>query len=141
MPFYKVLTTDLRSPIRGGPPIFAGTTPYLLPAVVLDTSRAECAAGWHCTDSLIKAVLLVDLSWKTPLTAWRVTPASDMLFRANKWRASQLTIEGAVSSEDLRQAINGAAKSYISRQQSELYAHLLTIFGVEEVHVDSEDPD
>ena len=44
---YRCFTHDLRSPVQGGDPIWDGRLPYDLPVVTVDTSQAECGAGWR----------------------------------------------------------------------------------------------
>jgi len=46
MKAYKVFTHDLRSPVRGGAPVWDGSLPHRLPPVAVDTSWQECGAGW-----------------------------------------------------------------------------------------------
>ena len=45
--YWRMTTHDLRPPVQGGPPIWDGRTPYVLPRVDVDTTDGDCAAGWN----------------------------------------------------------------------------------------------
>lgn len=58
---WKVLTHDLRSPIRGGTPIWGGSLPVTLTPVAVDQSEEECGAGWASCPYLESALRIAGL--------------------------------------------------------------------------------
>lgn len=106
MPYWKIFTHDLRSPIQGSDIWWDGTTPYELPAVVLDTSEVECGAGWHFVDNLAAGLQMIGL-WPTgrPSRAFLVEPSSLTVCRNKKYRSSQLHIVREATDDEIAAAI------------------------------------
>ena len=107
-PGWKILTHDYCSPIQGGPPVWDGTTlPFTLPLRGLDTSEAECGAGWNYCDDLAVAFKIGGF-WPTgrPSVALVVEPAADALARGDKRRASGLTLLRLATAEEISVAID-----------------------------------
>ena len=107
-PGWKILTHDYCSPIQGGPPVWDGTTlPFTLPLRGLDTSKAECGAGWNYCNDLAVAFKIGGF-WPTgrPSVALVVEPAADALARGDKRRASGLTLLRLATAEEISVAID-----------------------------------
>ena len=123
---YKVLTHDLRPPIRGGPPLFDGTLPATLPTVPLDTSAAECGGGYHYCATLAGALLVVGL-WPNgrPSRAFPIVAAPDALERGEKRRASSLTLAREATTLEIAAAITTMSAPfapYVERMVAEQLA-------------------
>ena len=101
---YKVFTRNLRSPIRGGPPVWDGSLPHDLPRVEIDTSAAECAAGWSFAAQPETALRIAGL-WPDgrPSRLFRCEISDDALVRGRKIRSATGTIVGEIT--DLRPAL------------------------------------
>lgn len=104
---YKVLTHCLRPPIQGGNPIIRGPLPYTLPRVKVDTSDAECAAGWNFTETIESGLRIAGL-WPTgyPARVFVVETTEPVIVRGDKRRTSVLTILEEVGDEVIANAIN-----------------------------------
>lgn len=91
---YRVTTHDCRPPIRGGDPIFDGTTPFVLPRVHLDRTSTHCAPGWRWVETPQEALRIAGL-WPDgrPSRLWRgeVDPA-DLHLAGGKPRSATGTI-------------------------------------------------
>jgi hypothetical protein len=110
---YKILTHDYRSPIQGGVPVWDGRDlPFTLPTVRLDTSEADCAAGWNYTSDLATA-LRISGFWPDgrPAACFVVEPSADAIERGDKRRCSQLTLIRRCSDDEIRAAIADFSKS------------------------------
>ena len=112
---WKVLTHDLRSPIQGGEPVCADTFPAPLPAVRLDTSDEHCAAGWNYTADLASAFRIAGL-WPNgrPSRAFVVEASADAIERADKRRASTLTLVREATEADIREGITAFSACFLS---------------------------
>ena len=104
---YKIVTHDWRSPLQEGAPLCDGVLPVTLPAVELDTSPRECAAGYHYTATLAHAMAIAGL-WKDGRSArcLVVTAAEDAIERGAKRRSSQLTLERLCTPAETRQGLH-----------------------------------
>ena len=104
--YYKVLTHDYRPPIQRGEPLFDGTLPRTLPAVILDTSETHCAAGWNFTDDLAAALRIAGL-WPNgrPSSVFEVEPGPDAIQRGDKWRTSTLTLVRRLSEAEVEAGV------------------------------------
>jgi hypothetical protein len=89
---YKVFTSALRPPVQGGEPVWSGETPFTLPEVRLDRSRAECSYGYNFCADLHTALRIAGL-WPDgyPSRVFAVE-AEDAITRGDKCRAGVLTI-------------------------------------------------
>lgn len=98
MQAYKVLTSDLRSPIQGGEPVFDGRTPFELPRVEVDTSDEECGEGWNACREPATALLIGGL-WPhgRPSRLFVVETSDPVVERGNKVRAATWTITEEVT--------------------------------------------
>ena len=103
---FKVVTHDLCPPIQGGPPLWDGALPHLLPAVHLDTGPDECSAGWNYCERLSTALRIAGL-WPTgrPSRGFLVEAGPDAIVRGDKRRASRLTIVRETTEDELDAAI------------------------------------
>ena len=110
---WKVFTHDRRSPIQGDKPVWDGTYPFRLPAVAMDTSPDECAAGWNYCASLAEAFLVVGL-WPDgrPSAAVVVKPSADAITRGKKCRASSLTLLRPATDDEVAGAIAELSTSF-----------------------------
>lgn len=90
---YKVFTSDLRSPIRGGEPIWDGSLSHELPTVEVDKSDVECGTGWHACEYLADAVRIGGL-WPNgrPGRFFRLEMSAPVIERGDKCRSSTWTI-------------------------------------------------
>lgn len=106
---YKILTHDFRPPIQGGHPILPAsvTFPYRLPTVEVDTSDAECGAGWNaCAD--IETAIRIAGEWPNgrPSQVFRLRSVQGAcpLKRGDKIRAATWDVMGPVAPSALRDA-------------------------------------
>jgi hypothetical protein len=86
---YRATTHDLRSPIRGGKPIWDGSVPFRLPEVKCEYSSRQCAPGWYATQFPEEALIMASL-WPDGFSArfWRVeAPDEIVVVREKKCRA------------------------------------------------------
>ena len=116
---YKILTHDYRSPLQRDEPIWDGITlAYTLPPVVLDTSEAECGAGWNYCASIAEAIPLCGL-WPTgrPSTVFAVEASADAVQRGNKRRASRLTLLRQCPESEVVSAIRGFSGIFGAHQE------------------------
>ena len=77
---FKIFTHDFRPPIQGGNPVWAPNLglPYELPTVRLDTSEAECAAGWNYVTDLAEGFRIAGLwSHGRAAAVFAVEPSAD----------------------------------------------------------------
>jgi len=114
--YYKVLTHDYRSPVRGGAPVFDGTLPYTLPAVMLDIGPSECdegATGWYFSSDLATALRIARL-WPNgrPSSVFEVEPGSDAIQRGDKWRASAPTLVRRLNEDEVREGVRALSSSF-----------------------------
>ena len=101
---YKVLTHDLRAPVRGGPPVFDGHLPFTLPTVEVNRGDGDCAAGWNACRRPEDALRIAGL-WPNgrPSRLFRVETDSEVVERGDKLRAATWTVVEEIT--DLRPAI------------------------------------
>jgi hypothetical protein len=118
---YKILTSDWRPPVQGGEPLCDGTLPVTLPKVTLDTSRADCGAGYNYCDSLTTAARIAGL-WPNgwPARGLVVEPSADAIARGDKRRCSQLTIVRACSDDEIRGAMRELVASWAGAHADDL---------------------
>jgi hypothetical protein len=104
--FYKIWTHDFRSPLQGGEQLWDGSVPFELPKVKLDTSDAECGAGWNFVESIEQGFQIAGM-WPTgrPSVASIVEANGDAIQRGNKWRSSNLKVVGLATEVQVAQAI------------------------------------
>src|SRR6202142_3315039 len=125
--YWKVLTSDFRPPLQGGSALCDGTTwPVTLPEVPLDRSASECGVkgGWHFCHTIEAAFKIAGL-WRTgrPNAVVLVDPHGDIIERADKLRASSLTLRRIATDEDLQVALSafsapfGNFQSVMSQEQ------------------------
>jgi len=109
---WKVLTHDYRPPIQGGEPIWDGVPGVMLPRVALDTSDAECAAGWNFTARPETALRIGGL-WPTGWPSVLVhVSALGAIKRGDKCRASTLTLERVSTEDELHAAIRALSEPF-----------------------------
>ncbi len=110
---WKIFTHDLRAPIQGGDPVWAGTVPYDLPTVDLDTSDQECGSGWNCCESLAQAFSIAGL-WPLgrPGRAFVVEPSADAVVRKNKIRSSGMRIVREATEVEIVEAIREISQGF-----------------------------
>ena len=106
---YKVLTHDFRPPIQGGDPILPATVafPYRLPTVEVDTSDAQCGAGWNaCAD--IETAIRIAGEWPngrpSQVFELRSVRGARPLKRGDEIRAATWDVRGLVTPSALRDA-------------------------------------
>ena len=82
---FKVFTSDLRSPLQGGPPVWDGTLPYSLPEVEVDRGQGECAAGWNACREATTALRIAGL-WPDgrPSRLFHVETTAEVVERGDK---------------------------------------------------------
>ena len=112
---WKVLTHDLRSPVRGGPPIFDGQCPTTLRAVMLDTGGDNCGAGWNYCEAPEAALTIAGL-WPTgrPSRLFAVDGSADAIERGDKRRASDARYQAMVLEQHGRCYICGVEQSMLA---------------------------
>lgn len=126
---YKIVTHDLRSPLRGGEPLWDGTLPRELPRVTLDRSDANCGSGWHYCESPADAAIIAGL-WPDgrPARLFEVEPLGEHVTRGNKSRAEGLRILSelpiSVAVEPLSEAFDDAHRDRMIREQLAWHAAL-----------------
>src|ERR1700690_1431589 len=107
--YWKILTNDFRPPLRGGAPLCDGKEwPVELPTVPLDRSDSECGVkgGWHFCHTIESAFKIAGL-WRTgrPNAVVLVDPHGDIIERADKLRASSLTLLRIATDDEIRAAL------------------------------------
>jgi hypothetical protein len=110
---FKMLTSGLRPPLRGGKPMFDGTFPVTLPTVKLDRSDAECGnGGYHFCADLATCIKIAGL-WRTgrPNVAVLVE-ADDALVRGDKIRAASLRFLRFATTDEWREAVSIHSKPF-----------------------------
>ena len=120
---YKILTHDWRPPVQGGEPLCDGTLPVTLPKVTLDTSTADCGAGYNYCDSLTTAARIAGL-WPSgrPSRCLVVEPSADAIARGDKRRCSSLTITRLCTDDEIRGAMRDLVASWAGAHADELVA-------------------
>ena len=102
MKYWKILKTDYSPPIQTGAPICDGKKwPVVLPSVRLDTSHAECGAGWNCTREPDTALRIAGM-WGKLLV---VEPTEDVVERGDKCRSSGMTLLREATEDEWYEAI------------------------------------
>jgi hypothetical protein len=111
--FYKIFTHDFCSPLQKGKPVWDGSVPFDLPQVALDTSDAECAAGWNFVDSIGGGFKIAGM-WPTgrPAVVAVVQANGDAIHRNNKWRSSTLKITRIAREIEIAQAIQSFSEVF-----------------------------
>lgn len=120
--YYKIFTHDWRPPLRGGERVTDGESfPVELPAVRLDTSDAECAAGWNFVDDLSHGLVVAGL-WRNgrPRVACEVSPSTDFIRRGNKLRCSQLTLMRQLPEDEVNEGIDGFSSKHFGEHAAEM---------------------
>ena len=120
---YKILTSDWRPPVQGGEPLCDGTLPVTLPKVTLDTSTADCGAGYNYCDSLTTAATIAGL-WPSgwPARCLVVEPSADKIRRREKRRCSQLTLRRLCTDDEIRGAMRELVASWAGAHADGLVA-------------------
>lgn len=90
---FKVFTHDLRSPIKGGDPVWDGSLPYILPITSVDAGPEECSAGWNACAEGHQALQIAGL-WPNghPSRLFRVETDQPVIIRGDKLRATSWSI-------------------------------------------------
>ncbi len=110
---WKTFTHDLRAPIQGGDPIWAGTVPYDRPLVDQDTSDRGCGKGWNCCESLSQAFAIAGLwPYGRPSRAFFVEPSADAVVRKNKIRSSGMRILREATEDEVLGAIREMSQGF-----------------------------
>jgi hypothetical protein len=106
---FKVFTHDLCPPVQGGPPVWSGELPFVLPPTKLDETGAECGAGWNACSTQEDALRIAGL-WPNgrPSRLYRVEDVDGypMLERGDKLRAGSLRIVEELSTEPAIRALS-----------------------------------
>ena len=118
---WKVVTHDLRPPVQGGSPLWNGSLPLELDKVKLDTSEAECAAGWNFCDRLEDAFRIAGL-WPTgrPSRAFLVEPLGEIVTRAKKARAESLRIVREATAAEIETALMEFSHQHLQAHATEM---------------------
>lgn len=100
--FYKVFTHNLCSPIQGGKPVWNGALPFALPKVSVDTSLAECGAGWNMCLSPGTALSIAGL-WPDgrPSRIFELEPTDTVYSRGLKSRTSSAIITRELTTPEI----------------------------------------
>ena len=126
---YKVLTHDLRSPVRSGEPLcdYALALPFRLPRVALDTSDAECAAGWNFTKNGAAALRIAGF-WPDGRSSrvFEVEASDDAIERGDKCRASSLTLTKEVSAGQISEFIGELSAKWFTDVSEQILQEQLT---------------
>jgi len=111
---YKVFTHDLRPPVRGGDPVWAGGVPHMLPRTEVDTSDEECAAGWNACAMAEDALRIAGL-WPDgrPSRLFRVETNEPVFVRGDKVRAATWTIVEESAVDD---AVHALSRKWFSAE-------------------------
>jgi len=123
--YWKVLTHDWRPPVQGGNAICDGKLPCELPKTHLDTSDAECAAGWNCCATLAQAAKIGGL-WPNgrPSLGLLVEPGLDAITRGDKTRASTMQLVRQATADEWRSAITEMSAAFGKHQDTMTTAQL-----------------
>ena len=114
---YKIFTHDYCSPLQGGKAVWDGSVPFQLPPVALDTSEAECAAGWNFCESIEDGFQIAGMWLTGRSSVVAVVEANgDAIKRGNKWRASAPKIVGLASEVEICKAIERFSKVFIGAE-------------------------
>ena len=113
MKAYKVFTRDLRSPLRGGEPVWGGKTPFKLPSVKVDRGN-ECASGWNACEKMSNALRIAGLwpNGKTSRVFLVDSGRRRVVSRGDKCRAASWTIERELSEDEIRKGVLDLSRGF-----------------------------
>jgi hypothetical protein len=122
-PLFKAFTHDLRSPIRGGDPVWDGNLPFRLPEVVVDQSDAECAAGWNACTEAAEALRIAGF-WPDgyPVRLFRVEDVEGVVTRGDKTRFATATITAECDAAQIESAIRELSQKWFPPDHAEAMA-------------------
>lgn len=112
--YYKIWRHDYRSPVQSdAPQVWDGSIPFTLPAVDLDTSSANCGAGWNSVTDLAAGFRLAGL-WPSgrPSIVTVIEPTSDVISRGDKHRSSGGVITRLASYAEIAQGITDLSAAF-----------------------------
>jgi hypothetical protein len=121
---WKVFTHDLRSPVRGGDPVWDGSLPHTLAKVRLDRSEERTAPGWHYCREAHDALRISGLWPNGRPSRLFAVETRDVVERGDLVRASAPTILREATEQEIVEAIERLSAVFAPHAEWQLQEQL-----------------